>query len=51
MKEVGIGVDGKIAIKKLVHMIVGAEKFEMCRDSCRLETPVGLLHYSLEIIN
>lgn len=51
VKEVGVGVGGKIEIKKLVHMTVGVEKFEMCRDSWRLETPVILLHYSLEIIN
>lgn len=48
VKQVGVRVGGKIEIKKLVHMMVGTEKFEMCRDSCRPETPVGLLHYSLE---
>ena len=50
VKEVGVEVGEKIEIKKLVHMIVGTEKFGMCRDSCRPETPVGLLHYSLKII-
>ena len=30
VKEVGVEVGEKIEIKKLVHMIVGTEKFGMC---------------------
>lgn len=32
-------------------MIVGAEKSEKCRHASRLETQVGLLCYSLDVVN